>query len=48
MIYFFGWHTMTYLLLCSFLAGSFHPCAGHFIAEHYAFVPGFEFINSIF
>ncbi|CAG8883700.1 unnamed protein product [Penicillium nalgiovense] len=26
-----------YFLLSSFLAGSLHPCAGHFIAEHYFF-----------
>ncbi|KKA17683.1 Sphingolipid desaturase, partial [Rasamsonia emersonii CBS 393.64] len=26
-----------YLLWSSFLAGSLHPCAGHFIAEHYFF-----------
>ncbi|PKY02215.1 putative sphingolipid desaturase [Aspergillus campestris IBT 28561] len=26
-----------YLITSSFLAGSLHPCAGHFIAEHYFF-----------
>merc|ERR1711879_85918 len=26
---------MLYLLLSTFLAGSIHPTAGHFIAEHY-------------
>lgn len=28
---------MGYFILSSFLAGSLHPCAGHFIAEHYFF-----------
>ena len=32
-----GWNAMTYLLLSSLLAGSIHPCAAHFIAEHYVF-----------
>jgi sphingolipid delta-4 desaturase len=32
-----GGRALLYLLLSSFLAGSLHPCAGHFIAEHYVF-----------
>ena len=32
-----GVRSLLYLLLSSFLAGSLHPCAGHFIAEHYVF-----------
>ncbi|EGV60302.1 hypothetical protein CANTEDRAFT_110367 [Yamadazyma tenuis ATCC 10573] len=32
---YWGWHSMFYFLMSSFLAGSWHPCAGHFIAEHY-------------
>ncbi|KAG6810564.1 hypothetical protein H0H92_011320 [Tricholoma furcatifolium] len=31
----FGVRPFIYLLLSSFFAGSLHPCAGHFIAEHY-------------
>lgn len=31
----FGVRPMLYLLFSSFFAGSLHPCAGHFIAEHY-------------
>jgi hypothetical protein len=30
-----GTNALLYLLLSSFFAGSLHPCAGHFIAEHY-------------
>ncbi len=32
-------HSLYYLILSSFLAGSLHPLAGHFIAEHYVFTP---------
>ncbi|KIP11901.1 hypothetical protein PHLGIDRAFT_99020 [Phlebiopsis gigantea 11061_1 CR5-6] len=31
----FGLRPLIYLLASSFFAGSLHPCAGHFIAEHY-------------
>ncbi|KAF2184294.1 sphingolipid delta4-desaturase [Zopfia rhizophila CBS 207.26] len=34
---FIGEHALAYLVVSSFLAGSLHPCAGHFIAEHYVF-----------
>jgi len=30
-----GSRALMYLVLSSFFAGSLHPCAGHFIAEHY-------------
>lgn len=36
-VHYFGWNSMFYFLASSFLAGSLHPCAGHFIAEHYVF-----------
>ncbi|KAL8797331.1 MAG: hypothetical protein Q9195_000485 [Heterodermia aff. obscurata] len=32
-----GASSLAYLIMSSFLAGSLHPCAGHFIAEHYVF-----------
>lgn len=28
---------LAYFILSSFLAGSLHPCSGHFISEHYVF-----------
>ncbi|KAI5809696.1 fatty acid desaturase-domain-containing protein [Peziza echinospora] len=32
-----GGNALMYFLISAFLAGSLHPCAGHFIAEHYIF-----------
>ncbi|KAK3625187.1 sphingolipid delta-4 desaturase [Elasticomyces elasticus] len=37
LVKYFGGRALGYLILSSFLAGSLHPCAGHFIAEHYVF-----------
>lgn len=37
LVRFAGANSLWYLLMSSFLAGSLHPCAGHFIAEHYIF-----------
>lgn len=34
---YFGGKALAYFIMSSFLAGSLHPCAGHFIAEHYVF-----------
>ncbi|KAG9013485.1 hypothetical protein FRB94_002560 [Tulasnella sp. JGI-2019a] len=31
----FGGRALIYFIMSSFFAGSLHPCAGHFIAEHY-------------
>jgi sphingolipid delta-4 desaturase len=35
MVYFFGPKVMLYFLYSTFFAGSIHPTAGHFLAEHY-------------
>jgi len=35
LVSFFGSRPLIYLIASSFFAGSLHPCAGHFIAEHY-------------
>lgn len=40
--YFVGLGALFYLLISIFLAGSLHPLAGHFIAEHYVFKEGQE------
>lgn len=37
MVYFWGWKSLTYLILSTFVGGGLHPMAGHFISEHYVF-----------
>lgn len=36
-VHYFSGNALWYFIMSSFLAGSLHPCAGHFIAEHYVF-----------
>ncbi|XP_014779225.1 sphingolipid delta(4)-desaturase DES1 [Octopus bimaculoides] len=36
----FGFKSITYLILGTFMAIGFHPLAGHFISEHYLFSEG--------
>lgn len=41
-IYYFGPKAFFYLLFGTLSGLGLHPCAGHFIAEHYEFVAGME------
>ena len=41
-MYAFGGKALSYLLLGTLLGLGLHPIAGHFIAEHYVFVKGYE------
>jgi sphingolipid delta-4 desaturase len=41
-LYFWGTKALVYLVSGTFLGMGLHPVAGHFIAEHYEFVSGFE------
>lgn len=36
---YWGVNSLLYFIFSSFLAGSLHPCSGHFIAEHYILNP---------
>ena len=36
---FLGWGALRFLLLSVVLAGGLHPCAGHFLSEHFLFSP---------
>ena len=40
--YLFGWRSLIYLVVGTFLALGLHPVAGHFISEHYMFKKGYE------
>jgi sphingolipid delta-4 desaturase len=42
MVHFWGPNPFYYFFTCLMLSGSLHPMAGHFLAEHYVFVEGFE------
>jgi len=39
---YFGWKSMVYLVAGTLLGLGLHPCAGHFVAEHYEYTPGVE------
>jgi len=38
----FGWSAIIYYLMCDLFGLGLHPTAGHFIAEHYEYVSGYE------
>jgi sphingolipid delta-4 desaturase len=39
-----GWYSLIYFIMSSFMAGSLHPTAGHFVAEHYVFDTPKEYV----
>jgi sphingolipid delta-4 desaturase len=40
--YFCGWRGVAYLVASTLLGLGLHPCAGHFVSEHYVFTEGYE------
>ena len=42
LLYCYGPNALLYLLLSTFICGSFHPTAGHFLSEHLEVVEGVE------
>ncbi|KAG1359559.1 sphingolipid delta(4)-desaturase DES1-like [Cocos nucifera] len=42
LVYLWGWRSLAYLILSTFVGGGMHPMAGHFISEHYVFNPDQE------
>lgn len=41
-VHFIGYQALIYLVLSTILGSSLHPMAGHFVAEHYEWVNGYE------
>lgn len=41
-LYFFGFNSLFYLIAGTLLGLGLHPISGHFIAEHYVFIKGYE------
>jgi sphingolipid delta-4 desaturase len=41
-LHFLGFKSLVYLVFSSFMGSGLHPLAAHFVAEHYAWTPGFE------
>lgn len=40
--YLFGWKAVAWLLFGTLLGMGYHPCAGHFIGEHFEWNLGYD------